>query len=107
MTEEVRVNANRVLEMVSLVCNENATTIKLKETVSKNTASVEEVVDLGDDECGCKTATNVRGEPLEGGLDGVPEGEVDVAEGEVETGVGETGVGTDSDGGDVEEACAE
>jgi hypothetical protein len=50
--EEVRVNTNCVLKMVSLVCNENMTTIKLKETVSKNTAPVEEVVYLGDDECG-------------------------------------------------------
>jgi hypothetical protein len=107
VTEKVRVNANRVLEMVSLVCNKNATTIKLKETVSKNTASVEEIVYLGNDERGCEAATYVGGESLEGGLDGVPEGKVNIAEGKVEAGVDETGVGADSDGGDVEETSPE
>jgi hypothetical protein len=107
VTEKVRVNANRVLEMVSLVCNKNAATIKLKETVSKNTTSVEEIVYLGDDERGCEAATYVGGESLEGGLDGVPEGKVNIAEGEVEARVDETGVGADSDGGDVEEAGPE
>jgi hypothetical protein len=107
VTEKVRVNANRILEMISLVCKENTTTIKLKETISKNAASVKEVVYLGDDECGCEAATYMGGEPLEGGLDGVPEGKVDVPKGKVETGVDETSMGANSDGGDVEETGPE
>ena len=38
--------ADRVLEMVTLIDNKNPTTVKMKETVSKDPASVEEVVDL-------------------------------------------------------------
>ena len=38
--------ADHVLEMVTLIDNKNLTTVKTKETVSKDLTSVKEVMDL-------------------------------------------------------------
>jgi hypothetical protein len=52
--------------MVSLVSNINARTIKVNETVSKDTASVKEIMDLGDDESTSKTGASEDGKVAEG-----------------------------------------
>ena len=57
-------SADCVLEMVTLIANKYPTTVKMKETVSKDAAAVEEVVDLRDDKGVRKTTA---GRVLESG----------------------------------------
>jgi hypothetical protein len=101
------VSPDRVLEMVSLVVNKNPTTVKTKETVSKDAATVEDVVDVEDDEGTSKTNTCRGGTTDEETFEGRPPGVVDVAKGDVDGGWGVAGVGADGDRGDAEEAGLE
>ena len=88
---------------MSLVRNKNVRTVKAKVTVSKDTAAVEEVVNLGDDECPGKTKAGVERKARKKLFDRGAEGVVDVPKGDVEGGFGEAGVGADGEGGDAEE----
>jgi hypothetical protein len=98
------VNSDLVLEMVSLVVNEYPTRVKTKKTVSMDTAAVEEVVDVEEDEGTSKTRKR-RGR---GAAEGVAEvgapRVVGVTEGDVEGWRGVAGVGAEGEWGDVEEA---
>jgi hypothetical protein len=67
--EKVRVSANCVFEMVTLVNNMNVRTVKVKKAISNDTMSIEEVVDLGDNESTNKTGAGEDGEVAEGLLD--------------------------------------
>jgi hypothetical protein len=52
--------------MVTLVNNMSARTVKVKEAISNDTASVEEVMNLRDDESTSKTGAGEDGEVTEG-----------------------------------------
>jgi hypothetical protein len=93
--------------MVSLVVNEYLTTVKTKKTVSMDTTTVEEVVDVKNDKGTCKTNARRGGTTDEETFDGRPPGIVGVAEGDVEGRWGVAGEGADSDGGNVEETGLE
>jgi hypothetical protein len=93
--------------MVSLVVNEYPTTVKTKKTVSMDTTTVEEVVDVKNDKGTCKTNARRGGTTDEETFDGRPPGIVGVPEGDVEGRWGVASEGTDSDGGNVEEAGLE
>jgi hypothetical protein len=101
------VNSDLVLEMVSLVVNEYPTRVKTKKTVSMDTAAVEEVVDVEEDEGTSKTRKR-RGR---GAAEGVAEVSaprvVGVTEGDVEGWRGVAGVGAEGEWGDVEETGLE
>jgi hypothetical protein len=90
--------------MVSLVVNEYPTRVKTKKTVSMHAATVEEVVDVEDDEGTTKTSAYRGGTTDEETFEGRSPGVVGVAEGDVEGRRGVAGVGADGDGWDVEEA---
>jgi hypothetical protein len=64
--------------MVSLIVDKNPTTIKTKETVSKDTTTVEEVVDVENDEGTRETNTRRGGTTDEETFEGRPPGVVDV-----------------------------
>ena len=84
-----------VLTKVTLVCNKNPTTVKIKETVNKDTPSVEEVVDLREYE-GAGVADAVGGGTLlKRILDRCSETVVDIAEGNTSKGGGKSGGGAD------------
>jgi hypothetical protein len=93
--------------MVSLVVNEYPTRVKTKKTVSMDTATVEEVVNVEEDEGTSEASTSRRGRIGEETFEGRPPGVVGVAEGDVEGQGGVASVGTDGEWGDVEEAGLE
>jgi hypothetical protein len=93
--------------MVSLIVDKNPTTIKTKETVSKDTTTVEEVVDVENDEGTSETNTRGGGTTDEETFEGRPPGVVDVAEGDVDGWWGVAGEGADGDRGDAEETGLE
>jgi hypothetical protein len=101
------VSSDLVLEMVSLVVNEYPTRVKTKKTVSMDMATVEEVVDVEEDEGTSKTSTR-RGRGAEEDVVeiGAPR-VVGVTKGNVEGWQGVAGVGADGEWGDVEEAGLE
>jgi len=108
--KEERVSPDLVLEMVSLVVNKYPTRAKAKKTVSMDTTTIEEVVNVEEDE-GTSKAKERRGG---GAPEDIPEvglpSVVGEAEGDVEgrQGVaGVAGVGADGERGDVEEAGLE
>ena len=76
----------------------------MKETVSKDVATVEEVVDLRDDEGSSKAEASIKREGSEELFNRCVEGIVDVPKGNIEGGFRETGVGAGGEGGDGEEA---
>jgi hypothetical protein len=90
--------------MVSLVFNEYPTRVKAKKTVSMYTTTVEEVVDVEEDEGTSKTR-KCRGRGTSEGVAevGAPR-VVGVTEGDVEGWRGVAGVGAEGERGDVEEA---
>jgi hypothetical protein len=55
VTKEERVSPDLVLKMVSLVVNEYPTRVKTKKTVSMDTTTIEEVVNVEEDEGPSKT----------------------------------------------------
>jgi hypothetical protein len=93
--------------MVSLVVNEYPTRVKTKKTVSMDTTTVEEVVDVEEDK-GPSKARKRRGG---GAPEDVPEvgspSVVGVTKGDVKGRRGVTGVGADGERRDVEEAGLE
>jgi hypothetical protein len=93
--------------MVSLVVNEYPTSVKMKKTVSMDTTTIEEVVNVEEDE-GTSKARKRRGG---GAPEDVPEvgspSVVGIAEGDVKGRRGVAGVGADGERGDVEEAGLE
>jgi hypothetical protein len=98
------VSLDLVLEMVSLVVNEYPTRVKTKKTVSMDMTTIEEVVDVEEDEGASKTRKcRGRGAAEDVAEVGAPS-VVGVAEGNVE---GWRGVGADGERGDVEEAGLE
>jgi hypothetical protein len=105
--KEERVSPDLVLEMVSLVVNEYPTRVKAKKTVSMDTTTIEEVVNVKEDE-GTSKAKERRGG---GAPEDIPEvglpSVVGEAEGDVEGRQGVAGVGADGERGDVEEAGLE
>ena len=90
-----RESPDGVFEIVSLVRNKNVRTVKAKVTVSKDTAAVEEVVDLGDDEGPGKTKAGIERETSKKLFERGAEGIVDIPKGDVEGGFREAGVGAD------------
>jgi hypothetical protein len=82
--KEERVSPDLVLEMVSLVVNEYLTRVKTKKTVSMDTTTIEEVVNVEEDEGTSKARKRQGG----GAPEDVPEvglpGVVGEAEGDVE-----------------------
>jgi hypothetical protein len=94
-----------VFKIVSLIRKIYVRTVKTKVTVSKDTAAVEEVVDLGDNKGVRETEAGVLGKGRKKMLDGSAVGVVDVPEGNVEGWFGEAGVGTGGERGNAEEAC--
>jgi hypothetical protein len=93
-----------VLEMVSLVFNEYPTRVKAKKTVSMYTMTVEEVVNVEEDEGTSKTRKRRgRGAAESVAEVGAPR-VVGVTEGNVEGWWGVVGVGAEGEWGDVEEA---
>jgi hypothetical protein len=96
-----------VLEMVSLVVNEYPTRVKVKKTVSMYTATVEEVVNVEEDEGTSKTKECQGGGALEDLFEGGSPSVVGVTEGDVKGWRGVTSIGTDSDWGDMEETGLE
>jgi hypothetical protein len=93
--------------MVSLVVNEYPTTVKTKKTISIDTTTIEEVMDVEDDKGTSKTDAWQRGTASEELLEGPPPGIVGVPEWDVEGWWGVAGVGTDGGSGDVEETGLE
>jgi hypothetical protein len=105
--EEERVSPDLVLEMVSLVFNEYPTRVKAKKTVSMYTTTVEEVVDVEEDEGTSKTRKCRGGGAAEGVAEVGAPSVVGVTEGNVEGWRGVAGVGAEGEWGDVEEAGLE
>lgn len=93
--------------MVTLIPNKNPSTIKVKETVSKDPPTVKEVVDLRDDEGSKKTIPGKDWELGEDVFDGGPVGKVNIPQGGVEGWGSEAGVGTSEKGREAEETCLE
>ena len=89
---------------MSLTRNIYVRIVKMKETVSKDTAAVEEVMDLQDDKGTGKAEVSIKREGSEESFNGCMEGIVDIPKGNIEGGFRETGVGTGGEGGDGEEA---
>jgi hypothetical protein len=101
------VSSDLVLEMVSLVVNKYPTRVKTKKTVSMDAATVEEVVDVEEDEGTSKTRKRRgRGVAEDVAEVGAPR-VVGVTEGYVEGWRGVAGIGADGEWGDVEEAGLE
>jgi hypothetical protein len=67
--EKVSVSVNHIFKMVSLVSNIHARTVKVNEAISNDMASVEEIMDLEDDESIRKTGVGEDREVAEGLLD--------------------------------------
>jgi hypothetical protein len=101
------VSPDLVLEMVSLVFNEYPTRVKAKKTVSLYTTTVEEVVDVEEDEGTSKTSKCRGGGTAEDVAEVGTPSVVGVTEGNVEGWRGVAGVGTDGDWGNMEEAGLE
>ena len=99
-----RESPDGVLEVMSLIRNIYVRTVKMKVTVSKDTAAVEEVVDLRDDEGTGKAEAGVKREASKKLFKGSAVGVVDVPKGDVEGWFGVAGVGAGDEGGDAEEA---
>jgi hypothetical protein len=101
------VSSDLVLEMVSLVVNKYPTRVKTKKTVSMDAATVEEVVDVEEDEGTSKTRKRRgRGVAEDVAEVGAPR-VVGVTEGDVEGWRGVANVRADGEWGDVEEAGLE
>jgi hypothetical protein len=101
--EKVRVGPDRVFKMISLVCKINASTVKTKLAISKDTMPVEKVVDLSDDEGACKIKTGMIGDSVGGLLNGGSVGVVNEPVGNVDGGEVKAGVGAEGEGWDLEE----
>jgi hypothetical protein len=103
VTKEKRVSSDLVLEMVSLVVNEYPTRVKMKKTVSMDTTTVEEVVDVEEDKGPSKTRKRRGGGAPEDVLEVGSPSVVGVTEGNVEGRRGVAGIEADGEQGDVEE----
>jgi hypothetical protein len=101
------VSPDLVLEMVSLVFNEYPTRVKAKKTVSMYTTTVEEVVNVEEDEGTSKTRTHRGGSAAEGVAKVGSPSVVGVTKGNVEGWQGVAGVGAEGEWGDVEETGLE
>ena len=100
-------STNHVFEMVTLIANIYPSTIKVKETISKDAVPVEEVKDLQDDEGTSKAIIGEDGETREGLLNEYSVGEVEVSKRDVECGGSNPSSGTDGEGGNLKEAGLE
>jgi hypothetical protein len=93
--------------MESLICNVYITMIKAQKTVSINAASVEEVVDVGDDEGPQEAEVDEGRVAGKGLLEGRPVGVMKITEGGVDGGGGAAGVRANSERGDVKNLSLE
>jgi hypothetical protein len=101
------VSPDLVLEMVSLVFNEYPTRVKAKKTVSMYTTTVEEVVNVEEDEGTSKTRTRQGGSAVEGVAEVGSPSVVGVTKGNVKGWRGVAGVGAEGEWGDMEETGLE
>ena len=86
VTVKDREGPDRVLKIMSLTRNIYVRTVKMKETVSKDTAAVEEVMDLRDDKGTGKAEASIKREGSEESFNGRVEGIVDIPKGNIEGG---------------------
>ena len=107
MAEKLRVNPGSVFAMVSLIRNKNITTSKTETTVSENTSTIKEIVDLGDDWGTGEAKADVEGVSTKRGPKRRTIRVVYIAEGSVKGRGRKAGVGTDGEWRDVEESGLE
>jgi hypothetical protein len=93
--------------MVSLIDNKYPTSVKMKETVSKDPTPVEEVVDLRDDKGVTKTKAGEDWEAGEDVFNWGPVAEMEVAKGGIKGGGRAAGAGADNEGWNSKESCLE